>query len=902
MNVLQCLSLAVSIFLVALLCSAAHADPAGPAPDFYVSPRGNDSWSGRLPRPSGGDGPFATLERARNAVREFRDDMSGPPRPIRVQLRGGMYYLDSAVVFLPGDGGAAGSPVVYEAYPGEEPVISGGRRIEGWRKSGGQWSAQLPDVERGEWNFAQLFVNGERRYRPRLPKQGYYYVAGELPPTQDAQGKGYNRFRFVPGQIRADWSNLTDVEGLVFHSWTMSRLRIESVDPSAHSVTFSGHTPGAVWYMSMARNQRFLVDNVAEALSEPGEWYLDRRTGLLRYIPMPDEAGQAPVAIAPKLERLIEIKGEAGGKPVEGLIFRGLTFAHTQWINPPQSYSYPQAEAGLGGAISAEYARGCVFDQCRVTHTGQWAFELGEGCQNNRIQSCVLTDLGAGGVKIGLRAVQDQESAVASGNVVDNCLLAHGGRVHPAATGVWMGQTHHNRISHNEIYDFYYTGISVGWTWGYGRSQAHDNCMEYNHIHQIGQRVLSDMGGIYSLGVSPGSVERGNVIHDVNSYSYGGWGIYFDEGTTGMLAEGNIVYRCKTGVFHQHYGRENVLRNNILALAPTAGQLIRSRDEEHLSFTLERNIVYWTDAPLLGGSWTAAQPPRFRLDRNLYWNAAGKPPDFAGKPFDEWKASGQDQSSLIANPGFRDPDAGDFTLLPGSPAFQLGIKPLDPGKAGPGEPLPYQDAPAPRAFPEPAGEPPPVAVHEDFEDLKPGDKVLDATTTEENDRATVRVTAETASSGRHSLKFSDAAGQAHEFNPHVFYDPGFTKGTIRGEFDIRVEEGAVLYNEWRDNSSPYRTGPSIQIASDGRLSSRGRFLALLPHGKWVHFDIRVPLGEAATGQWSLDVKAPGSDLMRFTGLPCDPDFRALRWLGWVANGNGPGVFYLDNVHVDEERA
>jgi parallel beta-helix repeat protein len=183
--------------------------------------------------------------------------------------------------------------------------------------------------------------------------------------------------------------------------------------------------------------------------------------------------------------------------------------------------------------------------------------------------------------------------------------------------------------------------------------------------------MLSDMGGIYTLGVQPGTVIRGNVFHDINSHGYGGWGIYLDEGSTNILVEDNIVYRTKTGGFHQHYGRENTIRGNIFAFS-REGQIIRTRMEDHLSFTFERNIVYWNEGHLLGGKWSDSD--HYRLDHNLYFNAAGGPVEFAGSSFAEWQARGQDQHSIIADPLFRDPSKGDFRLKPGSPALTLGFR------------------------------------------------------------------------------------------------------------------------------------------------------------------------------------------------------------------------------------
>src|SRR5210317_786044 len=141
------------------------------------------------------------------------------------------------------------------------------------------------------------------------------------------------------------------------------------------------------------------------------------------------------------------------------------------------------------------------------------------------------------------------------------------------------------------------------------------------------------MGGIYTLGPSEGTQVVNNVFHDIYAYTYGGWGLYTDEGSSNILFENNLVYRVKSGGFHQHYGRENIVRNNILAFSKEQ-QLQATRVEDHLSFTFENNIVYWTSGTLLSSRWNQV---RLESRNNCYWQARGEPFDFSGKTLAEWQ-------------------------------------------------------------------------------------------------------------------------------------------------------------------------------------------------------------------------------------------------------------------------
>lgn len=883
--------------LFILACAVLVAAQVATAADFYVAVGGNDGWSGRLAAadPARTDGPFATIARAQQATRELRKADPKRTTPVVVRIRRGTYWLQQPLVFTPQDGGTDLSPTVYEAYPGEAPVISGGTRLTGWQVlPNGWWRLQLPAAQRGQWTFAQLFVNGERRYRPRLPKDGYYRITRQLTPSTGVRDGPPDRFGFRGDQLRADWPDLQDVEVLVFHSWTMDRLRIKSVDAPTRAVTFTAPTLGNNWFFDLRDGKRFIVENVGAALERPGEWYLDQKAGTLTYVPLPGESPETAEVVAPRLEQLVRLQGEAAlGLTVENLQFRDLTFAHTNWVTPAQGWRCGQSEVDLSAAIVAEGARNCLLEGCKVTHVGAYAIWLAAGCQGDRIENCELTDLAGGGVKIGLTAMEPDQRQLTSHNVVRSNLIAHGGRMHAAGMGVWVGHSPFNVIEHNEICDFYQTGISIGWSWGYGPSQAHDNLAAYNRIYHIGQGVTDDMGGIYTLGVSPGTVLHHNVIHDVSCDGYGGRGIYFDEGTSDLLAENNIVSHTDAGAFMQHYGRDNRVLNNIFALA-RGGQLDRLREEDHNSFTFERNIVlYDATGTLLWENWGSN---RYVMDHNLYWSTAGVPVLFGSETFGQWQQRGHDQHSLISDPRFADPDRGDFTLEPGSPASQVGFVPIDMSAVGRlGAHRGEREQPlAPRAFPPKPG---PQPIEEDFESLAVGDKTPGATTSEENDQATIRVTDETAATGKHSLKFIDMPGQKYNYNPHLYFQPGFTEGIIEDRFALRVEAGVDMYHEWRDYRTNYRVGPALTVAADGTLRANGRELLKLPLSRWVGLEIACGVGKQATGTYDLTVRLPGAaQPLRFEGIPYDRAFNQLDWYGFTANGTEKAVFYVDDIH------
>jgi parallel beta-helix repeat protein len=631
----------------ALLLAGAVANAAS----LYISPEGHDDAPGTLEK------PLRSLTAARDAIRTMRQ--SGAKGTVTVWFRGGRYELPETFVLTPRD-----SDVVYAAYQGERPVVSGGRPIAGWKKGNGPvWTAPCPR------SIRQLFVNSRRAARARTPNNGFYRIDG--PSSQDKPFL----LKFRGHDIRKEWAG-RGVEIVALLAWSELRMPVVAVDEGTHTARLGANPRPS----NQERDARYFIENAPDGLDEPGEWYLDRSAGTMSYWPLPDEDLARAEVIAPELIQLVRLEGEPEhGALVRNVVFRGLDFRHAGWSMPENGYADEQAAMEAPSAFDAVGAEEVAIEHCAFSGSGGYAVWFGRGCRRNRVIASEVFDMGAGAIKIGETVQRPSVPERNFENTVADNDLHDLGQVYPSAIGVWVGQSSRNTISHNHIHDLYYTAVSVGWTWGYEPNQCAGNLIEFNHLHHIGKRMLSDMGAIYTLGVQPGTVIRNNLIHDVQSFTYGGWGIYPDEGSSNIVIENNIVYRTKSAGFHQHYGRENLVRNNVFAFGQEH-QLMRTRAEPHMSFNFEGNIVYFDSGALLGSNWSGGQ---FQMNRNIYWDIRGGPILFAGNSFAGWQKQGRDTDSLVVDPQFRNAQNYDFTVLPSSPAWRLGWKQIDMSTVGP---------------------------------------------------------------------------------------------------------------------------------------------------------------------------------------------------------------------------
>ncbi|MGC9031696.1 MAG: right-handed parallel beta-helix repeat-containing protein, partial [Minisyncoccia bacterium] len=560
---------------------------------LYVSKNGDDSFSGRLKERNIIDGPFKTLHRAIDEIKRIKKK-GILKKQIVIMIREGKYELEKPVELTYEHSGTSEFPVIIMPYKNEKVIISGGEELKNYKieKIDGK-NFFVFDVN-GK-NFRSLWLNDRRLKRTRYPQTCYLKIVGICEEDKEKRfEEGVYKAKFNVEDIKK-WEDFENGEVILMTKWVESRLPISSIDMDKGIIEFKKKT-----VFKPEKDDLYYIENIFEYINK-NQWYLDFKNKKLYFYP----GGNLKKYefIIPKLENVLIIKGIPEQKKyVEHIYFYNITFSHTEWYFSEKSLrgedtgGFAQASVEVPGAVYCEGVKDIKFENCEISHIGNYGFEFSKGCQNNKIINCKIYDLGGGGIKIGERIIREEEKLQTYGNEIKGCVIKDGGKIFHSAVGIWIGQSYKNLIENNQIYNFYYTGISIGWTWGYGKSLAGQNIVKFNKVHHIGKKkdgdgpILSDMGGIYTLGIQDGTLISNNIFYDIYGYKYGGWGIYFDEGSTHIIAEKNLVYNTTHGGFHQHYGKENIVRNNIFAFGKEQ-QIQISRPENHRRFTFERNIV-----------------------------------------------------------------------------------------------------------------------------------------------------------------------------------------------------------------------------------------------------------------------------------------------------------------------
>lgn len=493
----------------------------------------------------------------------------------------------------------------------KSPIFFGGKKVTPTiNPSTKYWEIDISDFKNSDGIINFFTVDGVQRNYSRFPDDNFI----------KATNVSYTNSSIIvtiPQELNEILKKYSpsDIKNIVvtfYTKWTNLIKYIDNYDHKNGTITFTRITLPDM-YKIVANETRFKINNIKQKLKK-GEWYIEN--GKIIYNPFSSE-GLTSLVVIPTINKFIKADGNLNNK-LSYIEFENLSY-NTAGSGLLREGYYPyQAAALVDAAFEFKYCDNLKFKNFRVNNISNYAFWFQEGCANIKVLSSIFSNLGAGAIKIG-NIKYSSDSFASNSITIDNNLIKKGGLLYPDAVSIHIINAFSNTISHNDISDFTSTGISLGWVWGYGNSLSKKNVISYNHIYNIGKGELDDMGGIYTLGISEGTILRNNVIHDVNGNNYGGWGIYTDEGSSNILIENNLVYNCKSSGFHQHYGKNNTIRNNIFAFNVNA-ELEATKIEDHNSFNFINNIVVHNSNNFFAANWLNVKK---NSNNNIYYCIKG---------------------------------------------------------------------------------------------------------------------------------------------------------------------------------------------------------------------------------------------------------------------------------------
>jgi hypothetical protein len=524
-----------------ILCVFGGALLGAQAAEFHVSPTG--------------DQPFSSIEAACDAARPFCGK-----EPVTVWLHGGTYTVSKTVELDNRDSGTADKPVVYKAFPGETPVISGGKKLSGWQRDGNViWKAPTHGME-----FRQLYVNGKKATRSRWPNLGEYNRLVDWNATNQT-------INLKQGDVR-NWENFDEVEIYVQMLWSISIMRLDSfVNEAGHSVlTVQNPERDLVFkrlWPKKIPNQAFHYENAREFIDQPGEWCINRKKGEVYYYPRPGENMQTAEVIVPQVETLLAVKGTLD-RPVKYLTFEGITFLHSTWLLPNER-GYLNNQAGqysieptvenvqfVGrppGAVEVKCAHNCVFKRNVFKKLGAVGLDLHFGTRDCEVVGNVFYDIAGSGiqhakfsdpdVEVHLSYNPKDERELCVNDRIHNNYIENIGYEYGGAIGILSGWPVGLQIDHNELRNLAYSGISVGWGWTKEPNAMRDNKIRWNHVDRP-MTLFGDGGGIYTLSEMPGTHIYRNYVSGVRRSE---WALgasskcyFLDEGSGGITLQENL--------------------------------------------------------------------------------------------------------------------------------------------------------------------------------------------------------------------------------------------------------------------------------------------------------------------------------------------------------------------------
>ena len=591
------------LFLTAICILCSHWLLAG---EIWISPKGSDFNDGTRQFPK------ATLTSALRQAREWRRTEDNRIQGgITIYMEGGTYAFYEPVFIRPEDSGTKESPTIIRSVGDEKVILSGGISINGWKKQGKVWVADVPAFNGRPLDFRQLWVNGKKAVRARdvedFEKMNRICSVDEKNEILYVPTVSIRRLIDNKGNLKAKYAEM-----VLHQMWCVANLRIRSVEVQGDSAAIRFHQPESriqfehPWPRPMVttngHNSAFYLTNARELQDVPGEWYHDIDARKVYYYPREGEKMQEAEVIVPAVETLVRVEGTLD-RPVCHIRFEKITFSYTTWMRPSEKGHVP-LQAGMyltdgyridpkmqrnylnhpldnqgwlgrpAAAVRVVAARQIDFERCRFEHLGSTGLDYEEAVQGGVVRGCLFRDIAGNGLLVGSFSPAAHEThlpynpadrrEVCTQQQINNCYFTEIGNEDWGCLAIAAGSVGDVNIEHNEISEVPYSGISLGWGWTQTVNCMRNNRVHANLIHHYAKHMY-DVAGIYTLGSQPKSyvtencvhsIYKPGYVHDPNHWFY----LYTDEGSSFITVRDNWTEGEK--YLQNANGPGNVWENN----------------------------------------------------------------------------------------------------------------------------------------------------------------------------------------------------------------------------------------------------------------------------------------------------------------------------------------------------
>lgn len=591
------------LFVTAICILCSHWLLAG---EIWISPKGSDFNDGTR------QSPKATLTSALRQAREWRRTEDNRIQGgITIYMEGGTYAFHEPVFIRPEDSGTKESPTIIRSVGDEKVILSGGISINGWKKQGKVWVADVPAFNGRPLDFRQLWVNGKKAVRARdvedFEKMNRICSVDEKNEILYVPAVSIRRLIDNKGNLKAKYAEM-----VLHQMWCVANLRIRSVEVQGDSAAIRFHQPESriqfehPWPRPMVttdgHNSAFYLTNARELQDVPGEWYHDIDARKVYYYPREGEKMQEAEVIVPAVETLVRVEGTLD-RPVCHIRFEKITFSYTTWMRPSEKGHVP-LQAGMyltdgyridpkmqrnylnhlldnqgwlgrpAAAVRVVAARQIDFERCRFEHLGSTGLDYEEAVQGGVVRGCLFRDIAGNGLLVGSFSPAAHEThlpydpadrrEVCTQQQINNCYFTEIGNEDWGCLAIAAGYVEDINIEHNEISEVPYSGISLGWGWTQTVNCMRNNRVHANLIHHYAKHMY-DVAGIYTLGSQPKSyvtencvhsIYKPGYVHDPNHWFY----LYTDEGSSFITVRDNWTEGEK--YLQNANGPGNVWENN----------------------------------------------------------------------------------------------------------------------------------------------------------------------------------------------------------------------------------------------------------------------------------------------------------------------------------------------------